>query len=217
MGAPTWLWKALAIFPATGLFGIDYYAAGSIEGAIAKFLVNLITLGSWYVHDMLIALDGNKVSVEGLHFPFIETLSIQPGIISDTQPFSSSAKTLLFILLTSIAATIFSVASLLTSTHGIVGDISKGLQKVSGGATGLLGAFTGYTAYAEAKAAALAKVADLVPGGAELTSLAKTVGMAGGGALPPSMITADSFVLGTLFLIMISGFALSSIRAKSSV
>jgi hypothetical protein len=177
--------------------------------------MNLMTFGAWYVHDLLIALDGNKISAEGLNFPFIERIGIQPGVITEDAPFSSSAKTLLFLLLTSIAGSIFLVVSAFTQSKGIMGEVSKFLQKASGGATCILGAFTGYTAYNEAKAAALATVVELVPGGAELSSLATSVGMVGGGA--SSSATSDSFVLGTLVLIMASGFALSTIRAKSAL
>ena len=207
---PLWLWKALAIFPLTGLLGVDYYSTGSTETAVAKFLVNLVTLGAWYFHDALYAFDGNKIMDEGLKFPFLETVSVKPGVVSASAPFDTNAKTLLFVLLTGFAALIYGIAWLFAGMKGIVGDISKVMKTISGAATGALGTFTGYTAYLQAQSAALAKVAAAIPGGTQLAGLMK------GGAKSEPVLTGDFFALGTLFIVAFAGFALSDVRSKSS-
>jgi hypothetical protein len=211
---PLWLWKALAIFPLTGLLGVDYYSTGSTETAVAKFLLNLVTLGAWYFHDALYAFDGNKIMDEGLKFPFLETVSVKPGVVSAAAPFDTNAKTLLFVLLTGFAALIYGIAWLFAEMKGIVGDISKVMKTISGAATGALGTFTGYTAYLQAQSAALAKVAAAIPGGTQITDLAKTAGLMKGGAKSEG-VTADFFALGTLFVLAFAGFALSAVRSKS--
>lgn len=213
---PLWLWKALAIFPLTGLLGVDYYSTGSTETAVAKFLINLVTLGAWYFHDALYAFDGNKIMDEGLKFPFLETVSVKPGVVSAAAPFDTNAKTLLFVLLTGFAGLIYGIAWLFAEMKGIVGDVSKVMKTISGAATGALGTFTGYTAYLQAQSAALAKVAAAIPGGTQITDLAKTAGLMKGGAKSEPVLTGDFFALGTLFIVAFAGFALSAIRSKSS-
>jgi hypothetical protein len=214
---PLWLWKALAIFPLTGLLGVDYYSAGSVESAVAKFLVNLVTLGAWYFHDALYAFDGNKVMTEGLKFPFLETVSLNPGVVSSEAPFDTNAKTLLFILLTGFSALIYGIAWFFGETNGVVGDVSKAMKTISGAATGALGTFTGYTVYIQAQAAAISKAASAIPGGTQITNLAKTAGLMKGGAKSEAVVTGDFFALGTLFVVAFAGFALSSVRSKSLV
>lgn len=51
--ADGWLYKALAIFPITGLLGIDKFLLRSPSTAIFKFLINVFFLGAWYIYDII--------------------------------------------------------------------------------------------------------------------------------------------------------------------
>lgn len=51
--ADGWLYKALAIFPITGLLGIDKFLLRSPSTAIFKILINTFFLGAWYIYDII--------------------------------------------------------------------------------------------------------------------------------------------------------------------
>ena len=64
-----------------GFFGVDHIYLRSFPTAIAKTLVNLFTLGLWYIWDLLqIFSDGDRIKQEGLNSPFDWVKGIGRGI-----------------------------------------------------------------------------------------------------------------------------------------
>lgn len=50
---PFWVMMLFTAFPLTGFLGLDHLLFRSPSTAFAKFIVNLFTLGMWYVYDMI--------------------------------------------------------------------------------------------------------------------------------------------------------------------
>jgi len=217
---PVWLYRVLAVFPVTGMAGVDHYAVGSTQTAFAKGLVNLITFGSWYFYDILQSLDAEKIAESGLKFPFYEGGNIGAGRLAvSMNGLGKGGETLLNVLFTSAAALLATIALLFENKPAPVGDIAKAAKTVFGGAAVGLG---GYTAYGAFKGAATLAVPMTAAAGIKLPAgvpsvdqLAKMVG-GGGGSSPTPTLGADFIALGLLFLLATSGFALSAIRAKSA-
>jgi len=73
-----------------GFFGADHIYLRSFPTAIAKTIVNLLTLGLWYVWDILqIVDDGARIQKEGLNTPFDWVRGIGKGVFapsSDAPP-----------------------------------------------------------------------------------------------------------------------------------
>ena len=64
-----------------GFFGVDHIFLRSFPTAIAKTVVNLFTLGLWYVWDLLqIFSDGDRIKKEGLNSPFDWVKGIGRGV-----------------------------------------------------------------------------------------------------------------------------------------
>jgi TM2 domain-containing membrane protein YozV len=69
----------LSIF--LGFFGVDHIYLRSFPTAIAKTVVNLFTLGLWYVWDLLqIFSDGDRIKKEGLNSPFDWVKGVGRGV-----------------------------------------------------------------------------------------------------------------------------------------
>jgi hypothetical protein len=215
---PVWLYRVIAIFPATGMVGLDHYAVGSTQTAFAKGLVNLITFGSWYIYDILQSLDGPQIAEKGLRFPFYEGGSIGAGrLATDMTGLGKGGENLLNILFTSAAALLCGIAMIFENKPPPVGDLAKTAKTVFGGATVGLAGYTAYGAFkgAATLAAPLSAVAGIkMPAG--VPSVDKLAKMVGGGADEPitKAVSGDFIALGLLFLFAASGFALSAIRSR---
>jgi hypothetical protein len=78
---PLWLVQILTIFPFTGFFGLDHMFLRSPFTAVAKGLVNMFTLGLWWIYDILqITLDRESVQKNGLTLPFFGPAGIGAGM-----------------------------------------------------------------------------------------------------------------------------------------
>ena len=216
---PVWLYRVLAVFPVTGMAGVDHYAVGSTQTAFAKGLVNLITFGSWYFYDILQSLDAEKIAESGLKFPFYEGGNIGAGRLATSMTgLGKGGETLLNVLFTSAAAMLAAIALLFEDKPAPVGTTAKAAKTVFGGAAVALG---GYTAYGAFKGAATLAVPLTAAAGIKMPAgvpsvdqLAKMVG--GGGSSPKPTLGADFIALGLLFLLATSGFALSAVRSRSA-
>ena len=221
---PVWLYRVLAVFPVTGMAGVDHYAVGSTQTAFAKGLINLITFGSWYFYDILQSLDAEKIATEGLKFPFYEGGHIGAGRLATSMTgLGKGGESLLNVLFTSAAALLYGLAILFENRAEPVGTIAKGAKTLFGGATAGL---AGYTAYSAFKGPATAipgmpvipAIPGLPAGVPSISQLAKMVGGGGNTATKsvPSAIGGDFIALSLLFLLTVSGFALSAARARSA-
>jgi hypothetical protein len=68
-----------------GLFGIDHFAVGSVETGFAKILMNPLTLGAWWIFDIIQAFDKEKIGKgfsEGLDIPYYGSAGIGKNMIS---------------------------------------------------------------------------------------------------------------------------------------
>ncbi len=65
------LYKVFAMFPLTGILGIDHLVLRSPFTAILKFLVNILFYGAWYVYDIIqITMDEKFVAKYGMSTPW---------------------------------------------------------------------------------------------------------------------------------------------------
>ena len=223
---PVWLYRVLAVFPVTGMAGVDHYAVGSTQTAFAKGLINLITFGSWYFYDILQSLDAEKISTEGLKFPFYEGGNIGAGRLATSMTgLGKGGESLLNVLFTSAAALLYVIAMLFENKPAPVGTIAKAAKTMFGSAAVGL---AGYTAYSGFKGAATAIPGmSAIPGMPAIPGMQKGIPsvsqlakMVGGGA--PETKSADHSVggdfiaIGLLFLFAISGFTLSAVRNRSA-
>ena len=217
---PVWLYRVLAVFPVTGMAGVDHYAVGSTQTAFAKGLINLITFGSWYFYDILQSLDAEKISTEGLKFPFYEGGNIGAGRLATSMTgLGKGGESLLNVLFTSAAALLYVIAMLFENKPAPVGTIAKAAKTMFGSAAVGL---AGYTAYSGFKGAATAIPGmPAIPGMQKgIPSVSQLAKMVGGGA--PETKSADHSVggdfiaIGLLFLFAISGFTLSAVRNRSA-
>ena len=217
---PVWLYRVLAVFPVTGMAGVDHYAVGSTQTAFAKGLINLITFGSWYFYDILQSLDAEKISTEGLKFPFYEGGNIGAGRLATSMTgLGKGGESLLNVLFTSAAALLYVIAMLFENKPAPVGTIAKAAKTMFGSAAVGL---AGYTAYSGFKGAATAIPGmPAIPGMQKgIPSVSQLAKMVGGGA--PETKSADHTVggdfiaIGLLFLFAISGFTLSAVRNRSA-
>lgn len=71
----------LAVFPITGLLGLDHLYLRSPRTALSKFGLNIITFGLWYFYDVLHAIfDGDNTRKFGLETPFSGPAGIGAGM-----------------------------------------------------------------------------------------------------------------------------------------
>ncbi len=65
------LYKLLAIFPLTGLLGLDQLVLRSPITAFLKFVVNILFYGAWYFYDMIqVMVDQTSVAKYGMSTPY---------------------------------------------------------------------------------------------------------------------------------------------------
>jgi hypothetical protein len=128
---PFWVMMLFTAFPLTGFFGIDHLLFRSPSTALSKFLVNIFTLGMWYVYDMLQVFgDKNFVKEYGFSKPAVGpaglALDYFRGITgSDTlgQSKSGIISILLFIGYLSTLLIPFGISNF------VAGDIKGGVAK----------------------------------------------------------------------------------------
>jgi TM2 domain-containing membrane protein YozV len=76
-----------------GFFGLDHFYLRSFGTALQKFLFNIITLGMWYVWDIVqIVSDSKKVRNEGLTSPFDWIRGIGRGVFLDPLKFGKEGE-----------------------------------------------------------------------------------------------------------------------------
>jgi hypothetical protein len=196
---PVWVYRLLAIFPATGMVGIDHFAIGSKETGMAKALINLLTFGSWYFFDIAQSLDSNKLVKEGLGIPFYGQVGIGKEKLGDGVLGSgdSSVKFWLNILFIFAGFTVAGIAGFFVFQPNPWGGVAKA---VAGTATAIALSIISMTVYSS-----FAKVAPSNLMGAA-AGLMKGGGEEEGATLP------ELFTLGTLAVLTITGFVLHSVR-----
>ena len=96
---PLWLYKCIAIFPVTGILGLDHYVLGSHFTGLLKLLVNTLTFGSWYAYDIVQVLYPSNIKENGLQVPFLEIGSIGKGRVDETPMSVMSKHTKLWIMI----------------------------------------------------------------------------------------------------------------------
>ena len=198
---PVWLYRLLAVFPATGFLGIDHFAIGSRYTGLAKGFLNLITFGSWYVYDILQSLNGQKIVKEGLSIPFVEISGIGAGKLFDGAQLNKGAQNFLNLFFTVIATIVTIVGTALKGNAGTLGTLGTALQAGGGATTAGLGAFTALN---------FLKKPMLPP---TLASAAQGIMAGGGGVTQREGGSAeDIFLIGTLLLLAAGGFSLAAVR-----
>jgi len=119
------IFTALAIFPLTGLLGIDHLYLRNPIGMIMKIIGNILTLGFLYFYDIVQLLsDGDKIRKTGLQVPGVQPLGIGAGIFKGEgineapENTPSSWKYIAFIILTMLP---------FGGEHFLVGDMWGGI------------------------------------------------------------------------------------------
>ena len=115
---PLWLYKYICIFPLSGFLGLDHYAINSQFTGMMKLIVNIFTLGSWYVYDIVQIYNTENISSKGLKFPFFESGNIGAGSIDETPMSKNNNNTQLwlYVLFTCIFAFSYFISSRYVST-----------------------------------------------------------------------------------------------------
>ena len=172
---PVWLYRLIAIFPVTGMAGIDHYLLGSQQTAFAKFFVNLLTFGSWYVYDILQSLDADKISDMGLDFPFYGGGAVGKGkMAADAKDLGHVGEAFLNLLFASVAGTLYLIDHyVLEKQKSPISDTAKILSPILLTATAGLLALAAYGLFKAGSSAAAAGVGGLaaVAGASSLTSM----------------------------------------------
>ena len=232
---PVWLYRLVAAFPITGMAGVDHYLLGSQQTAFAKFLVNLLTFGSWYVYDILQSLDADKVSDRGLDFPFYGGGAVGKGkMAADAKDLGPTGEAFLNLIFACTAGVLYLVSHyvlekknppinnvakvvspiLLTATMGLLALVAYGLFKGATSMSGLAGAagIGGLAGVAGVSGIASIPGVPSIPGMPSIPGLTKQAGGAKGDGL-----STDFLALGTLTLIAGSGFILSAVRSRGAL
>ena len=86
-----------------GLLGVDHFYVRSFHTGIYKFIMNLCTLGMWYIWDILqIINNGEKIRTEGLTSPFDWFCGIAKGVfipLGESQKYTSQKSYILYAFL----------------------------------------------------------------------------------------------------------------------
>lgn len=201
---PVWVYRLLAIFPTTGMLGVDHFAIGSKETGMAKALVNLLTLGSWYFFDIAQSLDAEKVVEEGLGIPFYGAVGIGQGnfgegLLGSKDP---SVKFWLNIMFIFAGLSLTGFAGLFITRPNPIGTTAKAIAGVAGAITFSLISMTVYSSFAK-----------MAP--ANLTGIVSGLVMKGGGEESKGISITELLTLGTLTAITLAGFTLHSIRSST--
>jgi len=217
---PVWFYRALAYFPVSGLIGFDHYVAGSSRSAFAKLIVNLLTFGSWYFYDIIYSMDDKILENQGLMIPFFETILIDKRQIQSKDPtgaplnLDDTANAEFFVFITMILGTICGSLWGFNYTNDYRITIAAYVVTAF---TGLSALFTAYMIYSAVRAAGIKAALEAAGGsGTSTGALIKTVTSLTGGGRPLES-NNDFILLGALFLITVSGFALSVVRSKSTL
>ena len=211
---PVWLYRILAIFPLTGMAGIDHFAIGSNQTGMAKALINIITFGSWYAFDAIQSLNGPKVVQDGLEIPFYGHAEIGKGKITEGMGYGSGMN-FLNLLFTLTALLFYILGEYFSNVTGPIGDAAKVVKGVSLPATVGIGGYTITNFFKKTPpsggAAAPAGQAQLPQGIPSIDSLAK---MVGGGSVEKTENSPEIFLLGILIVLSACGFMLANVRSK---
>jgi hypothetical protein len=201
---PVWVYRLLAIFPMTGMIGMDHFAIGSKETGMAKGLVNLLTFGSWYFFDIAQSLDATKVVEEGLAIPFYGQVGIGQGnfgegLLGSKDP---SVKFWLNIMFIFVGLSLAGIAGIFTTRPNPIGTTAK---VVAGTAGAITLSLIGMTVYSS--------VGNLAP--VNLSGIVSGLVLQGGGAEPTRASITELITLGTLTAITLAGFVLHSARSST--
>lgn len=198
---PVWVYRLIAIFPATGMLGVDHFAIGSKETGMAKALVNLFTFGSWYFFDFAQSLNETKLVEEGLDIPFYGQAGIGLGKFGEGLLGGNDAgvKFWLNVMFIFAGFTLAGLGGLFANQPNPVGGIAKAIAGVAGAiAVSLLG-MTVYSSFG-----------NLVP--PNLSGVVSGLVLKGGGEQEGASFT-ELLTLGTLTAVTLAGFTLHAIRS----
>jgi hypothetical protein len=116
----------LAVFPLTGLLGLDHYYMRSPLTATIKTLMNVLTLGLWYFYDVgQVLTESDHVKKYGYSVPFFGPIGVGAELFPSKGKESQGASPLKFMLFTLIG----SLGSLFGVDHLIAGDFKGFLAK----------------------------------------------------------------------------------------
>jgi hypothetical protein len=122
---PKWIFLLFTAFPLTGFFGIDHLLYHSPRTALMKAIVNLFTLGSWYIYDILQQFgDKEKVQSYGLTIPVLGASAIGYGLLGEEEATQTFLKPISFLGYVLFLMIPFGISSFL------IGDTKGGLAKV---------------------------------------------------------------------------------------
>lgn len=122
---PNWVFQLFTAFPLTGFFGIDHLLFHSPQTAFMKAIVNIFTLGSWYIYDILQQFgDSEKVKEYGLTIPAFGASGLGYGLIGKGEPTQGVSSVLFFLGYVLLILVPFGISSF------VVGDIPGGIAKV---------------------------------------------------------------------------------------
>ena len=132
------LYKIFAMFPLTGLLGIDHLVLRSPFTAIVKFLVNLTFYGAWYIYDIIqITMDQEFLAKYGMSTPwgprghsyklFSNLTENNLGEFAKASPYNGGFfSTMLFLVYTGLIVTLgFTGLPMI-----LAGDFSGGITKL---------------------------------------------------------------------------------------
>jgi hypothetical protein len=202
---PVWLYRLLAIFPMTGMIGVDHFALGSKETGMAKALVNLLTFGSWYFFDIAQSFNPEKLEEEGLEIPFYGSAGIGLGHFGEG--FSNSFWIRLMCMFAGFMIAGF--AGIFTTRPNPVGGAAKAIAGTAGAIAVSIGGYMIYSSFQKAIPTSLTSLPLGVPN--PLSGMSGLL-MRGGGVEEPGISLVELFTLGTLAALTLAGFVLHNVR-----
>ena len=195
-----------------GLFGLDHFALGSMQTGFAKILINFVSLGAWWIFDIIQAFDKEKIEKgfsEGLDIPYYGSAGIGKNMISvvsgvvTPNPNAVFYMNILFLIITVILS---GVSASYIGKPAPYGQIASTATTI----TGLLSSAIVASLFQQFRAS-------ILPAGVPSTLGVPTLGVPavalqqrGGGE---AFSYADPFLLGTLGLLSLAGFTLAASRA----